>query len=208
MQGFTELRVKYPLQSTDTEHSTLHTIRACPSFRLSRPWFDWAIINWETDDTDMDVEGQVLMMLDMTTVKFEDNPEVPNPRYQDITSMPHDIIEGDQVAFVHSAEGTRKDKSHSGRKSLIANWLEMEQHYQMVDVDSIKKPCFVIVDKYNTEETRGKYVPGYATDIITLIPKAMWSNKFLNYDDGRLINQARRNKDDSVTDADLKPYET
>ena len=156
----------------------------------------------------MDVEAQILMMLDMTSIEFEDCPP-PTGQNELVVNTPHDLIEAEKVAFVHSATGTRKDKSHSGRKSAIASWLEMEEGiYQMIDVNCIQRPCFVIVDKFNSEETGGKYVPGYATAIVSLLPKPMWSNKFLDYEDRRLISQARRNKDDSVTDPDLKPYET
>ena len=208
IQGFTELLVRYPLQSTEQERSCTHTIRACPSFRASRPWFDWAIVKWEMEDSEMDIEAQVLMMLDMSCIRFEDCPP-PTGQNQLVANTPHNLIEAEKVAFVHSATGTRKDKSHCGRKSNIASWLEMEEGiYQMIDVSCIQRPCFVIVDKFNSEETGGKYVPGYATDIISLLPKPMWSNKFLDYEDRRLIHQARRNKDDFVTDPDLKPYET
>ena len=210
VHGFTELIVKHPLQSTDLEQSTLHMIRACPSFRSSRPWFDWAMIKWSTSDAEenFDIEGQILMMLDMTSIKFEECP-TPNQQNEILVNTPHDLIEPNQVAFVHSAKGFRKDTSPSGRKSSIAFWLEMETEcYQMIDIACISRPCFVVVDKFNLEETGGKYVPGYATEIISLLPKSMWSNKFLDYSDRRLINQGRRNRDDDVTEPELKPYES
>ena len=210
VMGFTELEFRHPPESNELEHSALHVIRACPSFRASRPWFDWAVIQWETDDGDLDLDAQVLMMLDMTSVVFEDCPATTqgNQRNEAVVNIAHDPIKMDKVAFVHSTKHDRKDTSHSGRKSLVAFWLEMEENYQMIDVDCIKSPCFVVVDKFKTEETGGRYMPGYATDIIKLIPKPEWSNKFLKYEDRRLVNQAWRNKDDTVTNLELKPYET
>ena len=208
IEGFTELNIKYPIESTESLQRTSHTIRACPSFRQSRPWFDWAVIKWKIDDgTYTDIEAQILMLLDMKTIKFEANPETLNQRYIGIAQVEHNIIEGDEVAFVHSAEGTRNDTSHSGRESLIANWLKMEDTYQMVDVDSFERPCIVIVDQFESSQTNGKYVPGYSSSIITLIPKHEWSKKFIDYEDRDLCREARRRKDDTVTNPDLKPYE-
>ena len=183
-----------------------HTIRACPSFR-SRPWFDWGMVQWSTQEETVDIEAQVLMMLDMTTIEFEDDP--PQPRNQHcLTNTPHNIIEPLQVAFVHSAkEGRKNNKSHNGRVSSIAFWSEMENNYQMIDMESIHSPCFVIVDKMD-DENRGKYVPGHATEVISLLPKPLWSNKFLDYSDEDLIEQASGRTDDSVTEQELKPYET
>ena len=199
--GFTE----WKLEDQDDDNE-LHTIRACPSFR-SRPWFDWGMVRWSTQETPVDIEAQVLMMLDMTTIKFQDDP--PQPRNQHcLTNTPHNVIEPLQVAFIHSAkEGTKNNKSHNGRVSSIASWSEMESNYQMIDIRSIHSPCFVIVDKMDNEN-QGKYVPGHATEIISLLPKPMWSNKFLNYSDADLIEEALDKTDDSVTEQELKPYET
>ena len=183
--GFTELKVKYRAEETnqstdnDDEEDT-QTIRACPSFRNSRPWFDWAMVRWTTDNIPQDIEAQVMMMLDMTTVEFEDCP-TPNTHNWMITNSAHDIIQSLQVAFIHSADGVRRDKSHAGRKSSVAFWLKMETSYQMVDLKCIDRPCFVIVDKMN-DVHNGRFVAGEATDIISILPKCMWSTKFLDYD--------------------------
>ena len=148
------------------------------------------------------------MMLDMTTIKYEDCPP-STTNNQLICDTPHDLIVPEQVAFVHSSKGGRykKDTSSTGRKSSIAFWSTMESNYQMVDLESIDKPCFVIVDKFDGPNG-DKFVAGHATNIISLLPKTMWSNKFLNYDDPNLMEEARTRTDDTVQDEDLKPYET
>ena len=215
VDGFTEVKLRQSNATVDnnTASSNVHIIRACPSFRSSRPWFDWAIIKWSCGDNDIDtperyIEAQVLMMLDMTTIKYEDCPP-STTNNQLICDTPHDLIVPEQVAFVHSSKGGRykKDTSSTGRKSSIAFWSTMESNYQMVDLESIDKPCFVIVDKFDGPNG-DKFVAGHATNIISLLPKPMWSNKFLNYDDPNLMEEARTRTDDTVQDEDLKPYET
>ena len=223
VEGFTEVKVKYDLDcgsgnttsagraSTNNniappKNSDLHTIRACPSFRTSRPWFDWTMVKWSTTDTRQEIEAQVLMMLDMTTIIFEDCP-TPTTNNRLLTETPHILIQSLQVAFIHSAKEAKTNTSHAGRRSALASWIEMEEEYQMVDLKCIDRPCFVIVDKFN-DAHNGKFVAGEATDIISLLPKALWSNQFLDYNDTNLRERALSCKDEAVKDEKLKPYET
>ena len=238
VQGFTELKFKLAediLDDTSSSGSTTNsnnsndstskhsTVRACPSFRMSRPWFDWVTIRWTsssaTDDGDegdsdsdgsslerQDIEAQVLMMLDMTTVDFEDSPP-PNNNNRVLTNTPHDPIQALQVAFVHSAKVEMTNKSNTGRISAVASWMEMEDQYQMVELECIHGPCFVTVDTMNNTNN-GRFVAGEATKIISLLPKHRWCQKFLDYDDIDLKEIAGLQRDNEVTEEDLKPYES
>ena len=217
VEGFTEVKVKYSHEGDISNDSTLketdlHTIRACPSFCMSRPWFDWAIVKWlsnhegEEEQTSQYIEAQVIMMLDMTTIEFEDCPPPTNSNRL-LTTTPHSLIPSLQIAFVHSAKETKTNMSPAGRTSALASWMAMEDGYQMVDLKCLDRPCFVIVDKFNNNHN-GKFVAGEATDIISLVPKHFWSKQFLDYNDNDLKERAMFNRDDDVVDEALKPFET
>ena len=205
VEGFTEYNVPHQRSSETNNDNGSFLVRACPKFRSSRPWHDWALIKWNIENVDMYIEGQVLMMLDLSTIKFEERPTMQSNLLSYQTE--HSIIESRLIAIVHSATEERIKTSYSNRESSIATWLKMEDTYQMVDISCIHKACFVIVNSViNTNHCNT--TTGNTKEVISIIDKKDWSNIFLNYNDDRLREEAQGREDNQVSDQDLMPFET
>ncbi len=177
-------------------------IRACPNFRSSKHWHDWINVKWETDDEPKVLPSQILMMLDARSIIYVASNH-------NNCSTDHIKITYRKIAFVHSSNGNRESKTMpldggGGYTSSLASWVTMENHYQMVDVDSFHSKCFVIVDLIDNENNYQNI--GLAKRVISLIPKKEWSNKFIDYSSN--ANQTSSIVDDSITDYDLKFFES
>ena len=198
-----------------TEFQTLHegtvdTYRACPYYRGKINWHDWAMFNW-VDETAEDTgtalyAAQLLMLLDTRTIQFESFPEAVT-RHQPIGPR--------YLAFVHSTKGSHGSKtmptsqvigqSTRGFRSQIAQWFDMEDKYQMIDLSTLERKCFVLVDTMN--ENRHKCYSGTAKKVVLLSPKDEWSSKFIDYNDDIERNRAERIVDETVVDPEVEPFE-
>ena len=132
--------------------------RANPSFRRQGPWFDWAFIDW--DDQGGLIPGRLLMFIDLHEAKIinddekETSYETSNTTSQQTieTSIPkcHYLTNG-KFALIQSATASMIQHSDVDcnltqyhYKSNMGNWLEMEQKYRLVPLESIDSPAYVI----------------------------------------------------------------
>ncbi len=194
IHGFTEFIL-------DDEEMSL--VRACPKFRGCRDWHDWVKVSWETRDGNINLNAQVLMFLDASSIVYE-TYESP------FSSIAHDIIPLDIIAFIHSEDESRPCKTMpteggNGFSSQLASWHSMEKEYQMVNALTIVSKSFVFVDTH--VQGHGSFFPGLATRIITISPKDSWSNVFFDYNDESNKSNARSNRDQNVTDMELTYFE-
>ena len=191
--GFTEFILD------DDERSL---VRACPKFRGCRDWHDWVKVSWVTKNGSIDLNAQVLMFLDASSIIYETYNSTISP-------IPHDNIPFDLIAFIHSEDESRLCKTMptdggNGFSSELASWHTMEKEYQMVNALTIVSKSFVFVDTHN--QGHGSFFPGLATRVITISPKDTWSNLFFDYTDEANMSNARYNRDDKVTDTELSYF--
>ena len=199
IRGFTEIYLK----DSDNE---ICTIRACPSYRSCNDWHDWVDIEWLENDSLTVLAGQILIMLDTTTITYECTDLVE-------CAIGHKKISHDHIALVHSASFHRGSMTmpiesaiigrEKGYVSSLARWFSMEKEYQIVDVSTFQSKCFVLVDTVLEGATEN--FPGTAKRIIKLMPKNDWKNKFIDYSNTNIASIS--SPDQSVTDEDLKFYE-
>ena len=157
--GFTELRYCGELY------------RCHPSFRQSgQRWNDWAYFKWEnTTGLDMDdsIEAQIHMFLDFRQMRYEMCPE----NVQSSLNNQDTVIENGLYCVVHSSDGISK---YNNDRKLVTT-LKMEPLMQIVNVDCIQAPAFVIHDKLKSYG-KDTYLP---EEVMSVISPAQWSEAFL-----------------------------
>ena len=137
------MEMKYKLNETQL------ILRCTPSYRRGVDWYDWVNIQWE--EIDGDLPGQILLFVLLDTAIYEDIPEWEVQRFThgyDKFPFLHGVI-------VHSAakevtvSKTKAHNSFCSETNLIHEKYVMEDNLQIVGVESIKSPAFVIVDSFN-----------------------------------------------------------
>ena len=192
ISGFTEY-------SINNEEKT--SVRACPNFRGAHHWYDWVNVTWkQVDDSTQILPAQVLMMLDTSSITFE---EFTLPQEQELI---HKKIPSPNIAFVHSVSEKRSTKTMpcpggNGFSSKIARWFTMETCYQMISTNTFHSPCFIIVDTCNSNAK--KIEAGTAVNVIALTSKKNWSNNFIDYSKRNIVPPPDR----KVQDNELKFFE-
>ena len=158
-------------------------IRTCPNYRSEKDWFDWAIVEWGDEPEDNDnkfIEAQMLIFLDFSTMKLEKCHDKEDDR----NMIPHDKVKFKQCAFIHSCTDTvtisKRRQCSSVSQGYITNKLcsfkSMEHNYQVVDIDSITKPCTEIIDK--SKGIKDTFIPGLTDKIFVLENKKSRSYLF------------------------------
>ena len=83
----------------------------------------------------------------------------------------------------------------------------MERNYQLIDVDSLYKACYVFVDKLGVLGNK-EFTPGNAEKIIVIKSMSQWHYHFLDYRDNRLLlDSAKRENKKFELGMDEFPYE-
>ena len=187
--AFTELKIY--------NDSNSFLVRACPDYRSQREWFDWAVINWD-DQNSGNTEAQVLMFLDFSTAKFQKCYGMDG----DNSDLRHLELEDKEVAIIHSCKSSNiiskrrpcKAQLNDGYISnKLCHFRDMESTYQHVPVSSIVKPCAVYVDE--SMDNYPLHSPGKSTKVFVLESKSTWHLHFIDYSDNELLQQADKRKD-------------
>ena len=146
--------------------------RSHPSFRSGDRWNDWAYICWENKDTDADpevFEGQLLLFLDIGSIKYEEYPILTNPAQR----RRCDVIESQFLAIVHSSSGDDTDMSSPNRKNNIYSYSTMESVVHIVDCKCIEAPCFTVTNK---SAKIGQHMR--PSNITTVVDPSQWAEIF------------------------------
>ncbi len=187
--------------------------RCCPKFQNSGDWFDWGIIDWVGEGL---LEAQLLLMVDMKTMVFED---YDSPH----TNTPHDIISFEKGCLVHSVlkesgskqrepanvfGTTERQRQQQGIANVlgpvtrIVKFYAMERPYNFIDIQTISLPCFVVSDKFR--ENTNIHEPGNATHVYSVLNKNSWSNFFIDYSSEDELNQASTQVNDDLQEEDVR----
>ena len=208
IQGFTEY--------VDHDDNTI-TYRACPEYRSEYDWFDWAVFDW--GDEEGRLEGQLLVLLNMETMIFETFSE------SIITGITihNELLEPNvytckQMVLIHSVSNAgnnsrqpalqqrRLINNEEGPMCSLGRFCNMETNYQLVDVQTIAGPTFVIPDEVIIESPY--VIPGNCKSIIVIKLKAHWYLSFLNYDSQELLESVENLVDDEIDINDITfPFE-
>ena len=203
IDGFTEY------QLTVDETDELHVFRSCPNYRMEGHWFDWAYVNWGEDFGNL--PSQLLLFLDMSSMTFESANN---------NTIPNNPIVYKNAVLVHSAkyeENIQKlKKKYSDNNNLnsqiplitrIVSFYDMERNYQLIDIDSLYKACYVVVDKLGVLGNKD-FTPGNTEKIIVIESMSQWHYHFLDYRDNRLLlDSAKRENEKFELGMDEFPYE-
>ena len=203
IECFTQLQID---PEDDNEDSSI-LFRACPSYRNSGSWFDWAIINWGEYGY---LEGQLLLFMNFGSLTFEEYDYI----LIEGMNQSHDIIGNNRVALVHSTvSGNRKferrpsDGSEYGTLvNRLSHFKDMEKEYNTISVENISQPCAVYVDKATTNNK--EHDVGCAEKVIVLTSMREWYRKFIDYESQELLEEASQIVDeDYPVDNDRHLYE-
>ena len=134
----------------------------------------------------------MLIFLDFSTMKLEKCHDKEDDR----NMIPHDKVKFKQCAFIHSCTDTvtisKRRQCSSVSQGYITNKLcsfkSMENNYQVVDIDSITKPCTVIIDK--SKGIEDTFIPGLADKIFVLENENTWHLHFIDYNNKDLMRTA------------------
>ena len=210
-------RIRSIVGYTEIRKDTNSIIRACPSYRGEKNWFDWVVVNWEGFGL---LEAQCLLFIDFSTIKMEKYnittiniegiDEEHTPLAIGKAALVHSIVQEDCPSFERKAlktsypKNTAENLKVNSRVFTVSNQLakfsEMEDSFQMIDIDNIHCGSFVIPYEYrNNDEI---YLEGSAKSVMVLTPMSCWHKLFINYYDDNLKKKAekRENKNISVND--------
>ena len=201
IQCFTE----YRKNTKDTQ-----VYRCCPDYRKMGDWFDWASVTW---DDYGDLDAQLLLFMDMTSMSFESVGNDPQH------NEPHDGFGYSVGVLLHSINSTSSSKQRKpalstnqssrvvGPVTRICKFSKMEDEYQLVDICAIKGPSFVITDKWRTGTNQ--HEPGNASHVCIILPRYEWSKYFIDYTSEVAANDAATRKNTSIEEDDeTYPYES
>lgn len=182
--------------------------RACYNFRNDGNWIDWCMVDW--GDEYGELPAQLLLFLDISSIDYELCDVDPE------NAIEYDKLNMDYAAIIHSANGVgsfqrdpaytifndaydRPRNSH-GPITKISSFFEMENMFQMIDVESISKSAFVIVDQGGMipQFEDQPLLPGNSKRIILIEPMDSWHLKFLNYDSIELLELGETNCDERI----------
>ena len=187
---FTEYQIA--IKDENNNHDVA-LFRACPSFRDTGKWYDWAIINW--GDEEGLLEGRILAFIDIHRAEYEPF-DVPAGFGTNVT---HNIIKEKKVALIHSTiAGTEKFERKPKRNeqnefgtvvNRLCHFKEMETTYQIISIDNIVQPCCVIPDKTMKEQNK-LHELGVVSNVIVMTNPKKWHLKFVDYESKLLQEEA------------------
>lgn len=146
IQGSTEVQIPYSSDKTDRKF-----VRSHPDFRGTGLWLDWVDVCWESGDRDARpamLPAQVLMILDFDSIEYEDIPQRLIDRFPSLSSVDDDIGEeyGEGIhVLVHSAADDGVRDIDPCNDSIVRR-LEMEPFFQLVELSSVQRVCYVSRD--------------------------------------------------------------
>ena len=197
-------------------------IRACPSYRGEKNWFDWVVVNWEEFGL---LEAQCLLFIDFSSIQME-SYDVTSSNIEGIdkehtplalgkAALVHSIIQEDSKKFHRRALKTSyaRNSTEIGSEvdmltisNKLSKFSEMEDSYQIVETDNIHCSSFVIPYEYKKKEEI--YLEGLARCVIVLTPMSCWHKFFIDYYDVNLEREGEKRKDKNISENDERyPYE-
>lgn len=226
MTGFTEL--------VSGDGTSKKILRACPRYRQEKDWFDWIYL-YAPLYSDV-LPAQLLMLISMEGVKYkyyQNLIQIPqriidwNNRFTNYTNnsakfiaLVHQTNDGEWrdegyvrefTYYDHHANDdgtTTTSTSIAGTfKSKIASWFNMKDDYTISTPDRIFGCAYVIHDINVSDDST--VPPGEAKEIIHIEPYEKWSDKFIGYNDKKMIERAKAQVDDYTfnEEDDRKPFE-
>lgn len=218
INGFTE----YYINQQDDSNIESNLIRACPNYRNDGDWYDWATVNWKEEGL---LECQCLLFIDFSTITME---SYQVKQYHDEgLNYPHEILARSAAVLVHSIkhEENTCHKRTCLRRSLpttsgenrktqaiqyvcnkLSRFCEMEECFQIVDVDNIHSNAFVIPYEYHKDDQ--SYMLGCSKSVIIVSKMTNWHFHFVDYNNTQLMLSASRRVDNNISMNDEKfPFE-
>lgn len=181
IKGFTELKLEG------------HTYRSHPSYWGERPWYDWALVQWDHDSDPY--PAQICMFLDLSEATFMNEDELDHFRnsplgrrlmeqsdhhqnqrqnnYEYLTRTMWMVV---RSSLSHEEQGIRLRDEYRVASRICKRYY-MEDEYRIIPVDSIEGPAFCLhvngtVDCSNDVSANDQ--------IIFLRDKKEWKSLFLN----------------------------
>lgn len=194
--------------------------RACPKYRNEGHWFDWAMINWGKKIGVL--PAQLLLLISKHSMKFEYDPESTEKAHKKlkgknayalIHSTTAESFNYRKCAPIRKKSGVEVPSTEEGPLTRISEFYDMEDFYQLIDIETIDSSAFVIVNKSgvvldDNDNVITDLIPGNAKHIIYLQPMSTWHKYFLDYESKDLIELAKEKVNDSITENDERyPYE-
>ena len=207
--GFTEFKIK--------KKGINNIIRACPEYRNDKHWFDWATFQWEDYGL---LQGQCLLFLDFNTIEFTTNESQTMTSNEILNNIPHEKIANGIGVLVHSISSNaeinnqrpceKKSETNVKEANIIhvrlVSFAEMENTYQLIDVDTLVNQAYVIPYKHRSKEET--YLPGCTDKVIILKEQKCWIKYFIDYDDENLKEDGKSRIDVDIVESDERyPFE-
>ena len=181
IKGFTELKLEG------------HTYRSHPSYWGERPWYDWAMVQWDHDSDPY--PAQICMFLDLSEATFMNEDELDHFRnsplgrrlmersthpqtqrqnnYEYLTRTMWMVV---RSSLSHAEQGIRLRDEYRVSSRIFKRYY-MEDEYRIIPVDSIEGPAFCL--HVNGTVDCSNDVSGN-DQIISLTDKNQWKLLFLN----------------------------
>ena len=181
IKGFTELKLEG------------HTYRSHPSYWGERPWYDWALVQWDHDSDPY--PAQICMFLDLSEATFMNDVELDDFRNSPLGQRLMERSAHPQCQRQNNYEYLTRTMWMVVRSSLsqeeqgirlrdeyrvasrICNRYYMEDEYRIIPVDSIEGPAFCL--HVNGTVNCSNDVSGN-NQIISVRDKKEWKSLFLN----------------------------
>ena len=181
IKGFTEIKLDG------------HTYRSHPSYWGDKPWYDWAMIQWDHESDPY--PAQICMLLDLSEARFMNDAELDvlrnsplgarlmnDPAYTHLTGgNNYEYLSRTKWMVVRSSLSTEEQgvrvRDEYRLESTICKRYYMEDQYRIIPVDAIEGPAFCL-HVNGTIETSND-VSG-SNEIILLTQKNEWKSMFLN----------------------------
>ena len=141
VDGFTELD-KFFLD--DDTHK--HKFRSHPGYYDGRPWHDWAMVRWQTED----LEAQLHMFLDFNTIVTANRSIDWIPPPQNAGRENINIRDATPVGLhvvISSVVDSPIEKSKAFMRTKLGRRLDIARNLQIVGTDSILGTAFVIEEE-------------------------------------------------------------
>ena len=189
-----ECFTQYEMDPDDDNEDSTILFRACPSYRNSGHWFDWAIINWGEYGF---LEGQILLFMNFGALTFEEYDHL----LVDGMDQDHDIVGNHRLALVHSttSDNPKFERAPSDGRDYgtlvnrLSYFKDMEKEYNTISLDNISQPCAVYVDK--AINGKQQHDIGCAEKVIVLTSMRTWYQKFIDYESQELLEEASQRVD-------------
>ena len=160
-------------------------IRATPSYRSGRQWFDYVNYDWGSNDEGT-LPAKVKIIFDYSTMIFEDLPQPLVVSVHSSLRGSHETLSGIKI-MIHST--TPSVNPHCWVKSRVCTRYIMENEFQVVSPLNVNAIAFCLPDAFDAF--------GNLTSVLHVRPLAEWSSLFFDYKRNALIESEDSESSDS-----------